>query len=201
MKKDLHKTLAKVAEDISLLSETVGDATQLFAEGKLPQADLTKCISDRDALQAIHASLVIQIQAEAARDVVAEHQAQVDHRAAAAKEAKAILAERAECAADLDSCINSLVNTALRFEMVNDRLNEAAYSARVDADARRHLLNLRAVGAVLADRLLQSGLVAKLDSIHVPGNQHTGGKSVTDLIARGNEKMAAFIDAARKKDA
>lgn len=200
-KPDLHKTLAKTAEDIALLHDTVADATILYAEGKITQADLSKAIADRDALTAIHASLVTQIQAEAARDKVAEHQEQVAHRDAAAKEAKKALHERAECAADLDSAINTLINNILRFEMINQRVNESAYSARVDADARRHLLNLRSVGAVLADRLLQAGLIAKFDAIHVPGNQHTGGKSVADLISNGNAKLSAFIDAARKQDA
>lgn len=201
MKIDLNKLLAKTANDISLLADTVADATLLFAEGKIKQSDLTQAINGHKDLIAIHASLLTQIRAEAARDIVAERQEQIAYRDAAAKEAKALLTERSECAADLDSCINSLVNTALRLDMLNGRVNDAAYTARVDADARRHLLTLRGAGAVLADRLLQSGLVAKFDSVHVPGNQHSNGKTVTELIERSNEKLTSFIDAARKQDA
>lgn len=201
MKIDLNKLLAKTASDIALLADTVADATLLFAEGKIKQLDLTQAINDHKDLIAIHASLLTQLEAEKARDVVADHEAQIAAKDAAAAEATALLAERADCAADLDSAISSLINTSLRLEALNERVNDAAYDAGARAGSRLHHLTLRPVGAVLAARLSRSGLSEKFVFVHTPGVQESSLQTVSALIDTANGKLMSLLKHARAQDA
>lgn len=188
----LRTALAKATEDLRLMNDTVAEATDLFAEGKLSQENLDRVLQDRDRAVARKASLEERI-AAAEANVPAQNAALKEaQRKAAVVRTRNLLKDRDECAADLDSAINTLLNNVRRLAELNEQANLAAYeSGFVDPGRRQHLLSLRPVGAALAASLRRTNLVDGLVFITVAGSIDL--KSVTEMVAGENRKIAASL--------
>lgn len=163
----LHKSLAAQMTALRAHEENVAKASALFADGKLDQADLDQAIRERDAALSRRDALQIAIKTAEARETDNAKQAAVDARKTAVSEAEKLLDERGKCAEDLDSAINALVATLVRFDELNSQIFTQASAAGVDLHVRQHTLNMRAVGGLLTTKLARAYKLAEKMDINV----------------------------------
>lgn len=191
----LQKALSQLDAAARAHAENVLEATQLFAEGKIEQDALDQAITERDGSTKRREALLVAIQAEAAKNSAAEVAKEEDKRKTAGVKALALLADIEGAAADLDSIIGALVNTAARFEAATMQFRALSYQAGMRGDQRNFLTDLRPLSIRLASELLRSGLSGKLDQITVSAVYgHDKDASIVEMVEGRSEKLRNFIE-------
>lgn len=158
----ISKSIARLDADLMVHEENVAEAADLFAEGKVKQEDLDGAVRARDAALGRRAAMESALEGARRASTEAARAEAAAQRQAAADAARALLVERGECAADLDSAINALVSNLLRFDELSSRIRVACADAGVDDGPRHHLTNIQGVAGVLSDKLLASGMLDRL---------------------------------------
>lgn len=188
---DLTKQIAKVDQDLEALNADVAD----LIAGKAPADELDAAIKRVSDAEARRAALVRYADSLKGQNQAAIKAAREEAAKVANKRALGLLPQLEAAAADLDSFVNGLVATIQRVADVSEQFRAEAFDAGLTDHNQRHgLTDLRAVSALLADRLNRSGVAQKLDYLSIStGTYLEAGTDLVDLVKARNAKLVALL--------